>query len=314
MNEPTVRKSYLDIISESPFMKKMKSDLTKIAQSHASVMITGESGTGKEVISQAIHLLSDRAQGPFIKVNCSAIPGTLIESEFFGHEKGAFTGAISRRLGRFEQSHGGTLLLDEISEMPLDLQAKLLRIVQERTFERVGGNTPIHVDVRLIATSNKNMKMAVSQKTFREDLYYRLNVMPISMPPLRERKEDIIPLADYFLERFCNENHKPLKTFSSEAHQKLIHYPWPGNIRELTNIVERVVVMENALHLLPHHLPIDQHIASSASVPFTLAEVEKKHILETLAYHHENRTKAAETLGISVRTLRNKLNLYGIHS
>lgn len=294
-------------------MKKMQCDLAKIAHSHASVMITGESGTGKEVISQAIHLQSDRAQGPFIKVNCSAIPGALIESEFFGHEKGAFTGAISRRLGRFELSHGGTLLLDEISEMPLDLQAKLLRVVQERIFERVGGNTPIHVDVRLIATSNKNMQEAVAQKHFREDLYYRLNVMPISLPPLRERKEDIIPLAEYFLERFCSENHQPIKTFSVEAHQKLLDYSWPGNIRELANIIERIVVMENTSHLLPQHVPIDLATLPpySSALPITLAEVEKKHILATLAFHHNNRTKAAETLGISIRTLRNKLHLYG---
>lgn len=307
------RKKFLDIIAESPFMKKILQDLSKIAKSHASVLITGESGTGKEVISQAIHFQSERSGGPFIKVNCSAIPDTLIESEFFGHEKGAFTGAINRRIGRFELSHGGTLLLDEISEIPLALQAKLLRVIQEREFERVGGTKPIQVDVRIIATSNKNMKEAIEQKHFREDLYYRLNVMPIFLPPLRNRKEDILPLADYFLERLCIENGKPTKKLSREARQKLTTYHWPGNIRELANIIERTVVMESALHILPEHIPIEFSSPPSPSPSLlTLEEVEKKHILDTLSYHNANRTKAAESLGISLRTLRNKLKLWAL--
>jgi two-component system, NtrC family, response regulator AtoC len=306
------RKHVLDIIAESPLMKKTLQDLAKIAKSQANVFITGESGTGKEVISQAIHLNSNRANAPFIKVNCSAIPDTLIESEFFGHEKGAFTGAINRRIGRFELSHGGTLLLDEISEIPLMLQPKLLRAIQEREFERVGGVKPIQVDVRLIATSNRNMQEAVAQKLFREDLYYRLNVVPLFLPPLRERKEDIVPLAEYFLERFCSESGKPLKNLTFEARQKLQAYHWPGNIRELANVIERTVVMENASAILPEHLPLEGTICThlSSSPLLTLAEVEKRHILDTLNHHHQNRTQAAKTLGISIRTLRNKLNSY----
>lgn len=307
------RKKFLDIIAESPFMKKILHDLTKIAKSQANVLITGESGTGKEVISQAIHMQSERANAPFIKVNCSAVPDHLIESEFFGHEKGAFTGAINRRIGRFELSHTGTLLLDEITEIPLSLQPKLLRAIQEREFERVGGTHSIQVDVRLIATSNRNMKECIEQKLFREDLYYRLNVMPIFLPPLRERKEDIIPLATYFLERLCKENKKTNKQLSKEASDKLLSYSWPGNIRELANIIERIVIMENSLHILPEHLPLEFSYPplSKESALLTLAEIEKNHILKTLTHHNNNRTKTAETLGISIRTLRNKLNIFG---
>jgi two-component system, NtrC family, response regulator AtoC len=307
------------MIAESSVMKQILQDVSKIAKSNASVFISGESGTGKEVIAHAIHHLSQRASHPFIKVNCAAIPESLIESEFFGHEKGSFTGAINRRLGRFELADKGTLLLDEISEIPLSLQSKLLRAVQEQEFERVGGVRPISVDVRLISTSNRNMKDAIDQKIFREDLYYRLNVMPIDLPPLRERKEDILPLAEYFLERLCIENHKIRKRMSQDARKKLLEYHWPGNIRELANIVERTVVMDSSDIILPEHLCIDPFLckikeASSGNLSLgagmTLDELEKKHILETLASHNYNRTKAAKMLGISIRTLRNKLNEY----
>jgi two-component system, NtrC family, response regulator AtoC len=306
------------IIAESALMKKLLEDVVKIAQSNASVFISGESGTGKEVIAQAIHDLSERSKAAFVKVNCAAIPEALIEAEFFGHEKGSFTGAHSKRLGRFELADKGTLLLDEISEVSLPLQSKLLRVVQEQEFERVGGVRPICVDVRLISTSNRNMKEAIEQKIFREDLFYRLNVVPIYLAPLRERQEDIIPLAEYFLEQLCKENHKPRKTLSAEAKTLLLNYPWPGNIRQLANIIERTTVMNAANLILPEHLGLEPtyHTPTQtvSSTPLTLRALEKKHILETLLAHNQNRTRTAKVLGISIRTLRNKLKEYRIQS
>ncbi len=307
------------LIAQSDLMKKILLDVEKIAQSNASVFISGESGTGKEVIAHAIHFSSGRAQLPFIKVNCAAIPAPLLESEFFGHEKGSFTGAINKRLGRFELADKGTLLLDEISEIPLELQPKLLRAIQEMEFERVGGSRCISVDVRFISTSNRCMKEAVEQKIFREDLYYRLNVVPIHLPPLRERTEDILPLAEYFLERLCLENKKARKQLSKEASEKLLAYHWPGNIRELANVIERSIVMTPSEVITPDLVALDLQAPTLVSTPdpaypvgITLAEMEKRLILQTLAAHHNNRTRAAETLGISIRTLRNKLNLYSL--
>jgi two-component system response regulator AtoC len=266
------------------------------------------------VIAHAIHYQSPRAARPFVKVNCAAVPESLIESEFFGHEKGSFTGAMEQRMGRFELAHRGTLLLDEISEIPLGLQAKLLRVVQEQEFERVGGSKPIHVDVRLIATSNRNMKEMVDQKLFREDLFFRLNVIPIELPPLRERKDDILALANYFLERLCEENQKRKKQLSPAAQMCLLDYPWPGNIRELANTIERAVVMNTADILELAHLNLDPKAPALLSLPasseLTLAEVERRHILETLSRCNHNRTRTAQMLGISVRTLRNKLHQY----
>jgi two-component system response regulator AtoC len=306
------------LIAESAQMKKILSDVSIIAKSSASVFISGESGTGKEVIAHAIHSQSHRILQPFIKVNCAAIPTSLLESEFFGHEKGAFTGAIIKKLGRFELADKGTLLLDEISEIPLELQSKLLRAVQEMEFERVGGMRPIRVDVRLISTSNRALKEAIEQKTFREDLYYRLNVVPIHLPPLRERKEDILPLAEFFLRRLCDENQKPTKKLSSDAKQKLLAYHWPGNIRELANVIERTVVMHASETIEADQLYIDIACPVIVKSPFhstfplgmTLLEMEKHLILETLSRENNNRTKTAQTLGISVRTLRNKLQAY----
>jgi two-component system, NtrC family, response regulator AtoC len=303
------------LIAESDIMKKILSDVLKIAKSSSSVFISGESGTGKEVIAHAIHQHSHRNLQPFIRVNCAAIPTALLESEFFGHEKGSFTGAINKKLGRFELADKGTLLLDEVSEIPLELQSKLLRAVQEMEFERVGGIRPIQVDVRLISTSNRSMKEAVEQKIFREDLYYRLNVVPIHIPPLRERKEDILPLAEFFLNRLCDENQKPMKRLSNDAQQKLINYTWPGNIRELANVIERTVVMNATETIEAHQLYIDlacsvKEAPSSLPMGITLAELEKQLILETLARQKNNRTQTAKTLGISIRTLRNKLNAY----
>lgn len=316
----------LKLIAESPSMKKILSDVMQIAKSNAPVFISGESGTGKEVIAHAIHYNSPRANFPFIKVNCAAVPETLIESEFFGHEKGSFTGAMSRRLGRFELANGGTLLLDEISEIPLPLQAKLLRVTQEQEFERVGGTKPIKVDVRLISTSNRDIKELIDKKILREDLYYRLNVVPIYLPPLRERRDDIIPLSEYLIERICQENHKEKKVLTKEAHKRLLAYHWPGNVRELTNILERAVVMDSAKEITPDYLYLESNSSapgpmkaqlpstkSSLSAPgMSLKDLEKRFIIETLESNNNNRTKTAETLGISLRTLRNKLKEYNL--
>lgn len=311
------------VIGESKAIKQIMADVERISKSHASVFIHGESGTGKEVIAHAIHFNSMRSGKPFIKVNCAAVPETLIESEFFGHEKGAFTGANQRRIGRFELANNGTLLLDEVTEIPISLQAKLLRAIQEQEFERVGGNKPIKVDVRLISTSNRNMKEAIAQKTLREDLYYRLNVVPIYLPPLRDRKEDIVPLAEFFLQKMCRDNHKELKKLSNEAKRKLGDYHWPGNVRELANIIEHAVVMDNGQIIGPEHIYLEkstgEYTGVSKNIPakefalpigITLQELEKRLIIETLQAHHNNRTKTAEILGISIRTLRNKLNEY----
>ncbi len=245
------------LVAESPAMRKVLLEAVQIAKSQASVLIHGESGTGKEVIAAAIHAHSLRANHPYIRVNCAAIPDTLIESEFFGHEKGSFTGANQKRLGRFELADKGTLLLDEVTEIPISLQPKLLRVVQEQEFERVGGSKPLAVDVRLISTSNRNLKEAIKEKIFREDLYYRLNVVPLHLPPLRDRQEDILPLSRYFLTKFCAENRRSAKTLSKAAEKKLLTHPWPGNIRELANAIERVVVIDSSSQIGPEHLSLD---------------------------------------------------------
>jgi len=300
-------------IAESPAMKLILEDVKKIAKSNASVFISGESGTGKEVIASTIHQLSFRAGKPFIRVNCAAIPANLLESEFFGHEKGSFTGAFQKRLGRFELADKGTLLLDEISEIPLELQPKLLRVIQEQEFERLGGDKPLRVDVRLISTSNRNMKEAIEEKMFREDLYFRLHVIPLQIPPLRDRKEDIIPLAEYFLGKLCKDNFKSLKMLSSCAKKRLIDYDWPGNVRELSNIVERTIIMHSGSVIEAGNLMIEMSCPipppQTSSVK-TLAELEKMHILSTLKALNHNKTQTAKRLGISIRTLRNKLNSF----
>lgn len=304
----------LPLIAESPQMKKLLSDVAKIAQSNASVFIVGESGTGKEVLASAIHHLSFRAGKPFIRVNCSAIPETLLESEFFGHERGAFTGAEKKRMGRFELANTGTLLLDEISEVPLDLQPKLLRVIQEQEFERVGGTSPVKVDVRLISTSNCNMQEAVKKKRFREDLYFRLHVVPLHIPPLRERKADIIPLAKYFLQKLCKENHTPLKHLSNDAKELLLAYSFPGNVRELANIIERTIVMHSGKEIQRRDLKLEFScpipVKEESYESSTLEDLEKRHILQTLKILGNNKTKTAKSLGISLRTLHNKLKAY----
>jgi two-component system, NtrC family, response regulator AtoC len=299
-----------EVVAESPAMQKILQDVEQIAKSQANVFINGETGTGKEVIAHLVHYSSGRSNRPFIKVNCAAVPESLVESEFFGHEKGAFTGATNKRLGRFELAHGGSLLLDEITEIPLALQAKLLRVTQEQEFERVGGSKPIKVDVRLISTSNREMREALANKVLREDLYYRLNVVPIFLPPLRERQEDILPLAEHFIERTCQENHLEKKSLSPDAKKKLLYYRWPGNVRELANVIERAIVMDSAKLIQDIHLYLDGP-AGSLIAGKTLQELEKQLIAETLQMH-PNRTKVAETLGISVKTLRNKLEEYNL--
>ncbi len=311
------------IVAESPSMKQIMHDVTQVANSNASVFIHGESGTGKEVIAHAIHHGSPRANKAFIRVNCAAVPETLIESEFFGHEKGAFTGANARRLGRFELANGGTLMLDEITETPLALQAKLLRVIQEQEFERVGGTKSVKVDVRIIATSNRDMKEAIAEKKIREDLYYRLNVVPINLPPLRERKEDIIPLANYFLEKLALENHREKKKLTSSAEKKLLAHQWPGNIRELANVIERAVVMDSGRQVSAEHLLIEgmeepaktsEDATEDTKLPagLTLQELEKRLIVETLQAQQNNRTKTAEALGITTKALRSKIQDYDL--
>ncbi len=240
-----VKGSSFEVIGQSPAMREIIENAKQVAASNANVFIYGESGTGKEVIAQLIHSESKRSEHPFVRVNCAAIPESLIESEFFGHEKGAFTGAFSKRLGRFELADNGTLLLDEVTETPMSLQAKILRAIQEGEFDRVGGSKPISVNVRIISTTNRDLDKVVSQSALREDLYYRLNVIPLHIPPLRERKEDILPLAEHFLTKLCIENHKKKKHFSESAQELLLSYGWPGNVRELSNVIERAVVLSS---------------------------------------------------------------------
>ncbi len=312
------RHSHENVVAESVFMKKILKDVSRIAKSNASVFITGESGTGKEVIAQAIHTQSLRCKRPYIKVNCPAIPETLLESEFFGHEKGAFTGAHTKRIGRFELANGGTILLDEITEIPLMVQAKLLRAIQEQVFERVGGSFPIKVDVRIISTSNRDIKKSIEEKILREDLYYRLNVVPIHLIPLRERKDDITSLCEHFLTKKCIENHKEIKKLSLKAQQKLLNYPWPGNVRELANIIERAVVMAPGEIIGTESIFLEKgedltHSESESAdyempVGLTLRELEKRLIIETLQSNKNCKKKTAEALGINPRTLRNKLH------
>ena len=309
------RKAPPAIIAESATMKQILMQVEKMAKSHSNIFICGESGTGKEVIASMIHAYSKRSSFPFIRVNCAALPDTLIESEFFGHEKGAFTGAHTKRIGRFELADKGTLLLDEISEIPAALQAKLLRVVQEQEFERVGAAKPVPVDVRIVSTSNRDMKLAIKNGAFREDLYYRLNVIPIYLPPLRERTEDILPLAEYFLKEVCQKNQTAQKMFTERAKKKLLVCKWPGNIRQLRNVIEYSVIMNDADEIEGDHLFFEepQNFEENhdlSTIGLSLKEVEKRHIFATLKACHDNRTHAAEKLGISVRTLRNKLKAY----
>lgn len=316
-----------EMIAGDASMKAVLQIADRVAPSDASILITGESGTGKEVMSTYIHRKSKRASGPFISLNCAAIPETLLESELFGHEKGAFTGAVARRLGKFEEANGGTLLLDEISEMHPSLQAKLLRAIQERVIDRIGGTQPVKVDIRLIATSNRDLEAAVRSGQFREDLYFRLNVVNLELPPLRDRPADILPLAQMFADKYSEQNGIALKKISTEAAAKLNAYHWPGNVRELENTMHRAILISTANEIEAGAIHLTAQKASSvaaiaktvnaapetAAAPVvgrTMADVEKELILNTLDHCLGNRTQAANILGISIRTLRNKLKQY----
>lgn len=328
------------VIHGSEAMSRTLAMAEQIAPSEASVLITGESGTGKEVIARFIHKKSSRASKPFIAVNCAAIPGNLMESELFGHEKGAFTGAQARKLGKFEEANGGTLLLDEISEMDVGLQAKLLRAIQEREIDRVGGGKPIKVNIRILATSNRDLEAEVKRGNFREDLYFRLNVINLPLPKLADRVGDIAPLAEYFIEKYSKANGMPSRKLAASALEKLKAHGWPGNVRELENIIHRAVLMaqgnvidESAILLpakaagassAPPSAAQSTAVASSAAsaaspkrndmVGRTVGDVEKELIIDTLNHCLGNRTQAAQILGISIRTLRNKLKQYNEES
>ena len=317
------------LLGSSLDIEKLQQLIRKVAPTNASVLIQGESGTGKEAVAHALYSQGSRARAPFIKVNCAAIPENLIESEFFGHEKGAFTGAVNKREGRFELAHGGTILLDEISEISPTLQAKLLRVLQEREFERVGGNRTIQVDVRVIATTNRNLEQSVERENFRQDLYFRLNVVPIHVTPLRDRRGDVVVLMKEFMQRFSRRHGIRIKGITDEARQMLLNHAWPGNVRELQNVIERAVILcgENGLlesqHLglplfyLPRR-PARTFGGGPASRMFgpdigfsTLAEIERRHILKTLNLCQGNRSDTAKFLDVSIRSLRKRLNEYG---
>ncbi|MBE6448022.1 MAG: sigma-54-dependent Fis family transcriptional regulator [Alphaproteobacteria bacterium] len=286
----------------------------QIAPSEASVLLTGSSGTGKEIFSRFLHDNSKRANKKFVAVNCAAIPETLLESELFGYEKGAFTGAVSRRIGKFEEASDGTLLLDEISEMDIGIQAKLLRAIQEKEIDRIGGKSPIKVNTRIIATSNRNLAEAVEKGTFRQDLYYRLNVINLNIPDLKDRPGDIIVLAKHFIKKFSELNDLPMKDLSPQAEQAMLAYSWPGNVRELENTMHRAVLLSGGeeIDTASIMLPTSEPSASEepTSVGQTVAGMERKLIIDTLKHTLGNRTTAANILGISIRTLRNKLKQY----
>lgn len=296
------------IVADHPSMVRVFDLVRKVAATNATVLITGESGTGKEILARLIHDSSPRAERVFVAVNCAALSPTLIESELFGHEKGAFTGAAVQHSGRFERAHGGTLFLDEIGELDANLQTKLLRVLQERTFERVGGTRQITVDVRVVAATNRNLKEQVKEGRFRQDLYYRISAFPIEVPPLRERGSDIGKLARFFLERAAREMGKPVPRLSSDAESSLLGYTWPGNVRELENMMERAAILSED-EVLPEHLGIGDD-APSRAVRFT--DIERKAIEGALADNNGNRTKAARQLGISLRTLQYRLKEYGL--
>jgi len=303
-----------DLIFAGAAMRDIRKMVHEVAATTASVLIYGESGTGKELVARTIHLLSPRRTAAFVPLNCAAIPENLLESELFGHEKGAFTGAIQARHGKFELARGGTIFLDEIGEMPLSLQAKLLRVLQERVFERVGGAREIKADVRVIAATNRNLQEEVSERRFREDLYYRLNVFPLSLPPLRERNDAVHLLADYFLRRFSRQVGKKLTGIDDGAFNAMKSYDWPGNIRELQNVMERAVILAHDV-VRYNNLP-DQMLAKSASTARggkdVLKSVEREMIIKALNKHGGNRRLAAEELGFSRRTLQYKLKEFGL--
>ncbi len=310
--------SFTNIIGRSNKMREVYQMITQVSKSNATVLIRGESGTGKELVANAIHFNSLRMQKPFVKVNCAAIPINLVESEFFGHEKGSFTGAIKQKAGKFEMANKGTVFLDEIGSIDLDVQTKLLRVLQEKEFERIGGYKTIKVDTRIVAATNKNLEKAVEDETFRGDLYYRLNVFPIYLPPLRERKTDILLLAEYFLEKYAKENSKNIKRFASLSIDMFMSYHWPGNVRELENCIERAVLLcdEGVIH--GYHLPPTiQTGETSGTFPVTsldeaVANLEKEMIADALKNGRGNITMAAKILKTTVRKISYKMKIYDI--
>ncbi|MDY6988767.1 MAG: nif-specific transcriptional activator NifA [Thermodesulfobacteriota bacterium] len=307
-----------NIIGNSNKMREVFQMISQVSKSNATVLIRGESGTGKELGAHAIHYNSLRAKNPFVKVNCAALPSNLIESELFGHEKGAFTGAIRQKRGKFELANKGTIFLDEIGSVGMDVQVKLLRVLQEKEFERVGGYETIKVDVRIVAATNKNLERAVEEETFRGDLYYRLNVFPIYMPPLRERKTDILLLADHFLERYAKENHKDIRRFSTPAIDMLMQYHWPGNVRELENCIERAVLIceEGVVH--SYHLPATVQTAEESdtvlgrSLEDALANLEREMIIDALKTTRGNMAKAAQIVKTTERKFTYKAKKHGV--
>jgi DNA-binding NtrC family response regulator len=303
------------IVAEHPRMVEVLRLAEQVAKSRTTALIVGETGTGKELVAELIHKHSPRAQKPFVRLNCAALSESVLESELFGHERGAFTGAFARREGRFEQADGGTLLLDEVSEIPMSIQVKLLRVLQERAFERVGGNETLQVDVRILAASNRDLKQRIAEGRFREDLLYRLNVFTLEVPPLRERSSDIPLLASFFARRFASENHKTIEGFADEARAALVSYPWPGNVRELENVIERAIVLCEGPLITERHLPAGlvpgRVEESSPRVPgATIAELERHAILKTLEACHGSTNRAAAILGISPRKVQYKLREY----
>jgi len=329
-DELAVRRGAPKLVGDDPILRRILSSLERAAQTDTTVLLEGESGTGKELFARRLHALSPRSDSPFVAINCAAIPENLLETELFGYEKGAFTGAHARKLGKFEIAHRGTLFLDEIGDLPLALQAKILRALEEKRFERVGGTASVQVDVRLVAATNRGLRAAVAARRFREDLYFRLSVFPITVPPLRERSGDIPDLARFFVDRVCRDLKKKPLVLSPPALEELQKYRWPGNVRELQNCIERAVILSDGDTILPRHLnlsfaqpPPEEEVASPWSqidlsgslaevIRRVTAEVEKRKIEEVLKEVGHNKGRAAELLGVSYKTLLAKLKEHGI--
>jgi DNA-binding NtrC family response regulator len=329
-DELAARRGAPTIIGQDPSLARVMATVHRAAATDTTVLLLGESGTGKELVARSLHALGGRADGPFVAINCAAIPETLLETELFGHEKGAFTGASARKAGRFELAHRGTLFLDEIGDLPIGLQAKILRALEEKKFDRVGGTQPLQVDVRVVAATNRNLKAAVAARQFREDLYFRLSVFPIDIPPLRERPADIEVLARHFVDRFCRDLKKKTLTLSAEAIDELLRYRWPGNVRELQNCIERAVILVDGDTIRPRHLDLSFRDAVTLEAPVdaweqvdlsgsltdvtrrAIIEVERRKIQASLKEAGGQKPRAADLLQVSYKTLLQKLKDYGI--
>jgi len=299
-------------IAESPRMQEILSLISRVARSDTNILIMGESGTGKDLVARLIHNASGRKNSRFVAISCAALPETLLESELFGYERGAFSGAEKRKIGRFELAHRGTLFLDEIGDIPISTQVKLLRVLQDFTFERLGGNAPIKVDFRLITATNQDLKKKIAHTTFREDLFYRLNVITIKLPALRDRREDIKPLAEHFVAKFSKKCGYDKKSISKNTLSKLMRYDWPGNVRELENVMERAVVLSRSANISENDIPLEGDTTGVSSASESLADVEKEHIAAILTQTNGNLSEAADRLGIHRNTLRLKIKRYGI--